>query len=98
MLIPFVPKFRPDLSVRLKDFSEKQVPAKLKPIVDPAPYYWLLPVARGPLPVEDAGALLSLIQGPGGGREEEDVHAGHDENGNVEIVQLLVFSCKQASW
>ena len=28
MLEPFVPKFRPDLYVRLKDIAEKQVPAK----------------------------------------------------------------------
>ena len=28
-----VPKFRPDLSTRLKDIAEKQVPMKLKPIV-----------------------------------------------------------------
>ena len=33
MLKPPVPKFRPDLSVRLRDIAEKQVPAKLKPIV-----------------------------------------------------------------
>ena len=33
MLKPIVPKFRPDLSVRLRDITEKQVPAKLKPIV-----------------------------------------------------------------
>ena len=33
ILKPLVPKFRPDLSARLKDISEKQVPAKLKPIV-----------------------------------------------------------------
>ena len=30
---PPVPKFRSDLSVRLRDIAEKQVPAKLKPIV-----------------------------------------------------------------
>ena len=30
MLDPLVPKFRPDLSVRLKDIAEKEVPAKLK--------------------------------------------------------------------
>ena len=34
MLKPLVPKFRPDLSVHLKDIAEKQVPAKLKPIAD----------------------------------------------------------------
>ena len=33
MLKPLVPKFRPELSVRLKDIAEAQVPAKLKPIV-----------------------------------------------------------------
>ena len=33
MLKPLVAKFRPDLSVRLQDVAEKQVPAKLKPIV-----------------------------------------------------------------
>ena len=33
MLRPLVPKFRPDLSVRLKDITENQVPAKLKPMV-----------------------------------------------------------------
>ena len=33
MLNPLVPKFRPDLSVCLKDIAEKQVLAKLKPIV-----------------------------------------------------------------
>ena len=33
MLNPLVPKFRPDLSARFKDIAEKQVPAKLKPIV-----------------------------------------------------------------
>ena len=32
-LKPVVPTFRPDLSVRLKDRAEKQVPAKLKPMV-----------------------------------------------------------------
>ena len=34
MLKSLVPKFRPDLSARLKDIAEKQVPAKPKPIVD----------------------------------------------------------------
>ena len=34
ILKPPVPKFRSDLSVRLKDIAEKQVPAKLKPIVE----------------------------------------------------------------
>ena len=33
MLNPLAPKFRPDLSARLKDIAKKQVPAKLKPIV-----------------------------------------------------------------
>ena len=33
MLKSLVLKFRPDLSVRLKDVAEKQVPAKLKPKV-----------------------------------------------------------------
>ena len=33
MLKPLVPRFRPDLSVRLRDIAEKQVPAKMKPIV-----------------------------------------------------------------
>ena len=34
ILEPPVPKFRSDLSVRLRDIAEKkQVPAKLKPIV-----------------------------------------------------------------
>ena len=32
MLKPLMPKFRPDLFIRLKDIGEKQVPAKLKPI------------------------------------------------------------------
>ena len=32
MLKPHVPKFRPDISARLKDIAEKQVPAKIKPI------------------------------------------------------------------
>ena len=33
MLKPLVPKLRSGLSVRLRDIAEKQVPAKLKPIV-----------------------------------------------------------------
>ena len=33
MLKPLVPKFRPDLSVRLRDIAEEQVPVKLKPMV-----------------------------------------------------------------
>ena len=33
ILNPLVPKFRSDLSVRLTDIAEKQIPAKLKPIV-----------------------------------------------------------------
>ena len=33
MLKPLVPKFRSDLSVRLRDITEKQFPAELKPIV-----------------------------------------------------------------
>ena len=33
MLKPLVPKFRYDLSISLRDIAEKQVPAKLKPIV-----------------------------------------------------------------
>ena len=32
MLKPLVPKFRPDISARLKDIAEKQVSAKPKPI------------------------------------------------------------------
>ena len=38
MLKPLVPKFRPDPSARLKDIAEKQVPAKLKPIVEAIRY------------------------------------------------------------
>ena len=34
ILKPLVFKFRLDLSTRLKDIAEKQVPARLKPIVD----------------------------------------------------------------
>ena len=34
MLKALVPKFRPDISARLKDIAEKQVPTRLKPIVD----------------------------------------------------------------
>ena len=34
MLKPLVPKFNSDLSVRLREITEKQVPVKLKPIVD----------------------------------------------------------------
>ena len=33
-LKPIVTKYRSDLSVRLRDIAEKQIPAKLKPIVD----------------------------------------------------------------
>ena len=33
MLKPLVPKFRPDLSARLKTTAEKQIHSKLKPIV-----------------------------------------------------------------
>ena len=33
MLKPLAPKFRSDLFARLKCITEKQVPAKLKPIV-----------------------------------------------------------------
>ena len=33
MLKSLVPKFRSDLSVRLRDIADKLVPAKLKPIV-----------------------------------------------------------------
>ena len=36
MLKPAVSKFRPDLSTRLTDIAEKQVSAKLKPIVAPS--------------------------------------------------------------
>ena len=34
ILKPLVPKFRPDLFTRLRDIAEKQVQAKLRPIVD----------------------------------------------------------------
>ena len=34
MLKPLMPNFRSDLSVLLRDIAEKQVPEKLKPIVD----------------------------------------------------------------
>ena len=34
MLKPQMSKFRSDLSVRLEDIAEKQVPAKLKPVVE----------------------------------------------------------------
>ena len=33
MLKPLVSKFRYDLSVRLRDIADKQVPEKLKPLV-----------------------------------------------------------------
>ena len=39
-----VPKFPPDLYVRLKDITEKQVPAKLKPIVEAFNSPWLIAV------------------------------------------------------
>ena len=35
MLKPLVPKFRSDPSAHLRDIAEKQVPAKMKPIVGP---------------------------------------------------------------
>ena len=34
MLKPLVPKSRPDISLRLKDITNKPVPAKMKPIAD----------------------------------------------------------------
>ena len=34
MLKPLVPNFYSDISVRLRNIAEKQVPVKLKPIVD----------------------------------------------------------------
>ena len=34
MLKPLVPKFRQDLSARLKDIAEKQAPAQLKQVED----------------------------------------------------------------
>ena len=34
MLKPLVYKFRSDISALFRDIAEKQVPAKLKPIVD----------------------------------------------------------------
>ena len=34
----YVSKVRHDLSVRLKDIAERQVPVKLKPIVDAEPH------------------------------------------------------------
>ena len=37
MLKALVPNFRPELSAPLKDIAEKQVPAKLKPIVGQNP-------------------------------------------------------------
>ena len=37
-----MPKFRPDLFARLQDIAEKQVPAKLKPIVDDG-MWWQCP-------------------------------------------------------
>ena len=39
MFKALVPKLPPDLSVRLKDVAEKQVPALLKPIVAMTEYY-----------------------------------------------------------
>ena len=48
MLKPLVPKFRSDLSVRLRDIAEKQVPAKLKPIVVPSQNADLLKVSSSP--------------------------------------------------
>ena len=39
MLKTLVAKFRPDLSARFKDIAEKQVPAKLKPIVGILPSF-----------------------------------------------------------
>ena len=38
MLKPLVPKFRLDLTICSKDIAEKQVPAKLKPVVCVPPY------------------------------------------------------------
>ena len=35
MLKPLEPKLRSDISVRLRNITEKQVPVKLKPIVGP---------------------------------------------------------------
>ena len=39
MLKPIMPKFRPDLYARLRDMADKQVPAKLKPIVNRCEYW-----------------------------------------------------------
>ena len=38
---PLAPKFCPDLFIRLKDIAEKQVPAKLKPIVAVHKCQWI---------------------------------------------------------
>ena len=42
MLKPIMPKFHSDLSVRLRDIAEKQVPVRLKPIV--VTYLWHSPI------------------------------------------------------
>ena len=47
MLKPLVLKFRPDLSICLKDIAEKQVPARLKPVVNPRLFPHLATLASG---------------------------------------------------
>ena len=41
MLKYLVPKFGPNLSARLKDIAKKQIPVKLKPIVNIVKYFFL---------------------------------------------------------
>ena len=47
MLKPFVLKFRPDLSAPSKEIAEKQVPAKLKPIVGGRSSYRVVRGSKG---------------------------------------------------
>ena len=56
MLKPAVPKSRPDLFARLTDIAEKQVPARLKPIVAPS-HVTPLRYSRFILPAPRAGHL-----------------------------------------
>ena len=72
MLKPLVPKFRNDLCSRLKDVAEKQVPAKLRPIVgiNVGPIMiqnnvWQLNVGGKTQTLNRAHCVISDLSGPG---------------------------------
>ena len=84
MLKPFVLKFRPDLSAPSKEIAEKQVPAKLKPIVGGIAVYRVVRGGKGVATKFERGCQ----------RREKRHMRGRAGSGRADNIALMLKSYK----